>query len=88
MVVYDQLRINYCLVLRRFNKELNPQDLKWHKDLDDRLVYSLLPTKWKIQQDNELPITITNQPLFIRKGTFHRLIPNNNSDLFLYVKSI
>jgi len=88
MVIFDQIEIRNNLFLRHFNHSLTQNELKWHKDNDNRLIYSLLPTNWCIQLDNEFPIRITQDPIFITMHVFHRLISDNKKDLFLYVKRI
>jgi hypothetical protein len=58
----------------------------WHKDLEDRYIYTSENTDWKFQYDNELPVRLEiNKQLFIPKNTFHRLISDNITKLSLYI---
>ena len=59
--------------IREFSAELNPEELIWHRDNEDRLVEPVEKTDWKVQIDNELPILLENQ-IFIPRGIWHRAI--------------
>ena len=45
----------------------------WHRDDEDRLVEIVGETDWKLQLDNQLP-TSMNQPIFIPRHEWHRVI--------------
>jgi hypothetical protein len=80
---YFEIHLKDNLFLRQFK---NSSIMQWHKDLEDRIIYSLLPTNWKFQLDNEMPLNITKEQIKIQKNVYHRLIPSNDTqDLFLYV---
>lgn len=90
-MVFDEIIINKYLTLRKFSKYLEYHQLQWHIDLEDRLVYSRLPTNWTIQLDNQLPQLITSQPIEIQSNVWHRLIKpsqTNITDLFVYIQFI
>jgi len=73
---------------RTFSKDLSENELKWHWDEEDRYVICENNTDWKFQFDNQLPIEIKrNEPIFIKKGEYHRIIKGNN-DLKLKIKKI
>lgn len=64
---------------RTFSSELNENDLKWHFDLEDRIVVCEHDTDWLIQMDNKLPVTIEkNVEYFIPEGEYHRIIKGTN----------
>ena len=63
--------------VRQFAEEVNEIDLKWHRDLEDRIIVSLKETDWQIQLDNALPTSL-NSPVFIKSGVWHRVIKGNN----------
>ena len=44
--------------IRVFSKEVDPMDLIWHTDLEDRLVEVVDGVGWKLQFDNELPFEL------------------------------
>ena len=71
---------------RIFSSSLNLDELKWHWDEEDRIIYIKKETDWLIQLDNELPKSIKSG-LFIPKGMWHRLI-KGSGDLELVVEKI
>jgi hypothetical protein len=61
--------------IRTFPEGLTQYDLPWHRDREDRWVTALYETDWKIQRDNELPVLLWGQSVFIPMGEWHRVIP-------------
>jgi hypothetical protein len=59
--------------IREFSPDVDFDDLKWHRDYEDRLVEPLAPNDWQYQEDNKLPVTI-DKTIFIPKGLWHRVI--------------
>jgi hypothetical protein len=72
--------------LRRFNSDLENEELKWHFDEEDRIISPIGSTDWFFQFDNKLPQKIEGE-IFIEKGEWHRLIKGNN-DLILLIKKL
>ena len=68
--------------IRFFSKDIDEQELVWHRDLEDRIIEPLHETDWKFQYDNNTPESLKR--LFIRKGVYHRLI-KGSEDLKLKV---
>lgn len=66
------------VVVREFSSDVNIEELKWHRDREDRLIEPIEETDWKIQFENQLPILIKNQ-IFISKGTWHRAIKGSGN---------
>jgi hypothetical protein len=75
---YKDLKVTKDYILREFNKDVNPIELKWHRDKEDRIVEIVGKTDWKIQLENQLPTSI-NESIFIPKGEWHRLIKGNGT---------
>ena len=71
---------------RVFSKLVNPSELKWHWDEEDRIIKALEKTDWMIQFDNEIPRLIEGE-IFIPKGVYHRVI-KGNGDLRISVKKL
>ena len=70
---------------RTFGSELAENELKWHFDLEDRVVVCEHDTNWLIQMDNQLPeLIIKNKEYFIQKGEYHRII-KGTGDLIVKV---
>lgn len=64
--------------VRIFSPDSNPDDFKWHIDLEDRKIKTLEPTDWKFQFDNQLPISL-NGEIFVPTGVWHRLIKGSGN---------
>ena len=73
---YSQV-IENDIMIRNFSDNIDPIELKWHRDEKDRTVIALNENDWKFQFDNELPKMIKGK-IYIRKGVFHRLIKGDN----------
>jgi len=59
--------------IRIFKSDVESEELKWHRDREDRIVESLEETDWMIQLDNELPRQIKGM-IKIPSGVWHRVI--------------
>jgi len=70
---YIDLEITDSYILREFNENIDPIELLWHRDDENRTVEIVGQTDWKLQLDNQLPTSI-NQPIFIPKHEWHRVI--------------
>jgi quercetin dioxygenase-like cupin family protein len=58
-----------------FSENTESDELKWHRDREDRLVTVLEGQGWEIQMDNELPKSLTKgQKYIIPEGVYHRII--------------
>lgn len=86
MKPYNDISILDNIIIRKFNNDINPIELKWHQDLQNRTVTILEGKGWKYQQDNQLPIELTpGLEIFIPRLTWHRIIKGNN-DLIIQIK--
>jgi hypothetical protein len=59
--------------IRTFSTDVDPSELKWHQDGEDRIVEATHDSDWMYQADNQLPRPFTDK-IFIRKGEWHRVI--------------
>jgi hypothetical protein len=81
---YKDLEITDSYIVREFSKNIDPIELLWHRDDEDRTVEILGETNWKLQLDNELPTSI-NKPIFIPRHKWHRVIKGDgNLKLIIY----
>ena len=71
---------------RKFFADINPEELKWHFDEEDRIIEPIAKTDWKFQMDNKLPQKISGK-IHIPKGEWHRIIKGTGS-LELRVKKM
>lgn len=60
-------------VIREFSQNIDPIELKWHRDDETREIVAVNETDWKIQLDNALP-TALNNTIRIPRHEWHRLI--------------
>ena len=75
---YKDLEVTNEYIIRKFDKNIDPIELKWHRDKEDRLVEIVGNTDWKVQLENHLPTSL-NEPIFIPKGEWHRVIKGNGT---------
>ena len=75
---YTDLEITKEYVIREFDESIDPIELLWHRDDEDRLIEPVNPTDWFIQFEDELPISI-DKPIFIPRHTWHRTIKGNGT---------
>ncbi len=73
MKPYIDIEVTDKYIIREFNENIDPIELKWHRDNELRIVEILGETDWKIQLDNELPTSL-NQLIRIDKHQWHRVI--------------
>jgi hypothetical protein len=70
---YKDLEVTDLYIIREFSENIDPIELLWHRDNEDRTVEIIGKTDWKFQLENNLPTSI-NKPIFISRGTYHRVI--------------
>ena len=62
-------------VIRVFDQNIDPIELKWHRDLEDRRIIVLEGSGWYYQKEDELPIKLSpGVDIFIRALESHRVI--------------
>jgi len=70
---YKDLEITDQYIIREFNENIDPIELLWHRDDEDRTIEILEGINWMVQLDNQLPILL-NSHIFIPRGMWHRTI--------------
>jgi len=61
--------------IRTFSKDVNPMELVWHQDAEDREIEVLEGKGWELQMDNELPFELVKgDSIFITEGRIHRIL--------------
>ena len=70
---YVDLVVTDEYVIREFDQNIDPIELMWHRDDENRLVEAIEQTDWLVQLDNQLPVSMT-QPIFIPRHMWHRTI--------------
>ena len=70
---YTNIEVTDKYIIREFDENIDPIELMWHRDNEDRTIEIIGETDWKIQLDNELPTSL-NKPIHIPKHKWHRAI--------------
>jgi quercetin dioxygenase-like cupin family protein len=77
---YTNTPITQTSVIREFSSEVDPMELVWHQDEEDRTIEILEGEGWQLQRDNELPLVLQEgDSIFIPMGQIHRVIKGNNN---------
>jgi len=82
---YINIEVTNNHIIREFNEIIDPIELMWHRDNEDRIVEALESTDWLMQLDDSLPI-ILNKPIFIPKHMYHRVIKGTGNLLVKIIK--
>jgi hypothetical protein len=63
-------------IIREFDENIDPIELMWHRDNEDRLIEILDPGQgWKLQFEDELPWNLEpNMSICILRHEWHRVI--------------
>ena len=65
--------------LRIFSPNVDSEELKWHRDRENRLVEILEGENWYLQMDDELPKKlIVGEKYYIAMGVYHRVIKGDS----------
>ena len=73
MKPYKDIEVTDTYIIREFDENIDPIELMWHRDNENRTVEILGETNWKLQLDNQLP-TSMNEPIYIPRHLYHRVI--------------
>lgn len=84
--VYRDLALSTNVKYRRILNEGASDECTWHRDSKDRTVQIIEGQGWKIQFDNQLPVTINSgDQIRILALEWHRVIPGKG-DLLMIIK--
>jgi hypothetical protein len=70
--------------IRIFSRDVDPHELKWHRDEEDRVVTPVERNDWLFQRDNQLPEPIEGE-IRISRGEWHRVI-RGTTDLVVRIE--
>jgi hypothetical protein len=70
--------------VRRFSGDVDPDELKWHRDEENRVVVPLNDNDWMFQRDNQLPEPMDKE-ITISRGEWHRVI-KGTTDLVVRIR--
>jgi hypothetical protein len=74
MKPYKDLEVTDQYIIREFNENIDPIELLWHRDDEDRTIEILEVGKgWKIQFDDQLPFDLEPEMrIFMMRHKWHR----------------
>jgi len=78
MKPYTDLEATDSYIIREFDENIDPIELLWHRDDEDRVVEIIGETDWKLQLDDELPTSL-NKLIFIPRHKWHRVIKGDDN---------
>lgn len=62
-------------IIRIFEEAIDPNELIWHQDREDRTIKVIEANGWGYQLDDQLPLALKDgQELFIPRMIYHRVI--------------
>ena len=70
---YIDLEVTDENILRQFSENIDPIELLWHRDDEDRTIEIIGETDWSLQLDNSLPTSLQER-IFIPRHQWHRVI--------------
>ena len=73
MTPYTDIEVTDKYTIREFGDNIDPIELMWHRDDEDRVVEIIGETDWMLQLDNSLPTSIKER-IFIPRHQWHRVI--------------
>jgi quercetin dioxygenase-like cupin family protein len=80
MMPYTNTPITPSSVIREFSSEVDPMELIWHQDKENRTIEILEGEGWQFQRDNELPLDLKiGDIIFIPEFQVHRVIKGNTN---------
>ena len=84
---FQETKLSDNEFIRVFSQDTDSGEFMWHRDEEDRIIEATEHSDWKIQLDNQIPISI-NMPVLIKKGEWHRLIKGNGNLEIKIVKKV
>ena len=82
---YKDLEVTDKYIIREFDENIDPIELMWHRDNEDRTIEIIGETNWQIQLDNELPTSL-NKPSasFLLKSSLNPFLFNSATMRFAF----
>ena len=66
MLPYKDIEVTDTYIIREFDENIDPIELKWHRDREDRLIEIVGETNWMLQLENNLPTSSYKNYKFIK----------------------
>jgi hypothetical protein len=55
---YTDVEVTDDYIIREFDENIDPIEMLWHRDLEDRTIEAIGETDWQLQLDNCLPTSL------------------------------
>jgi hypothetical protein len=78
MKPYIDIEVTDKYIIREFSESIDPIELLWHRDDENRTIEIIGETDWAIQLENKLPTSLNNR-IFISKHEWHRVLKGTGS---------
>ena len=75
---YTETQAEDQIFTRIFSEDIDPIELMWHRDDEDRVIESIGQTDWLIQLEDSLPREIVGK-INIPRHEWHRLIKGTDN---------
>lgn len=83
---YDDEKLNKTEFIRVFSCDVLNEELKWHYDLNDRIVEVLEGEGWELQFDDSFPKEIKVGDVIYIPARLHHRIKRGKTDLKLRIR--
>ena len=75
MKPYEEVALTENLVIRKFSRNTNSNELVWHRDRENRIVEVISGNGWYFQSDDQLPVLLEKGTrIIVPAGEYHRVI--------------
>lgn len=72
---FEERSLGGKLFLREFKESVDPEELIWHQDREDRVIKVIESNGWKLQLDDQLPVLLEKDSTYnIPAYVYHRVI--------------
>ena len=78
MKPYIDIEVTDEYIIREFSESIDPIELLWHRDNENRAIEIVGETDWAIQLENKLPTSLNNR-ILISKHEWHRVLRGTGS---------
>jgi hypothetical protein len=78
MKPYIDIEVTDKYIIREFSESIDPIELLWHRDDENRTIEIIGETDWAIQLENKLPTSLNNR-ILISKHEWHRVLKGTGS---------
>ena len=87
MKPYYERILSENVTLRGFSEKIDPEQLTWHRDAENRIIIVVEGNGWMFQRDNEIPILMeAGDRIKVNAGEYHRVIKGEDDLIVTIIK--